>query len=145
MTIVYAVLALGMLGLLLGLLLHYADKKFHVDADPRLAEIRACLGGANCGACGYAGCDAFAQAVADGEAAPEKCAPAGPAGAAKMAAVLGVSAEATVPLRRLCQLPGSIRNCRRPQKLSVRLHRHGRLYGSVRFSRHLHAGRYRAY
>ena len=105
MTIVYAVLALGMLGLLLGLLLHYADKKFHVDADPRLAEIRACLGGANCGACGYAGCDAFAQAVADGEAAPEKCAPAGPAGAAKMAAVLGVSAEAKEPVtaRVLCQ------------------------------------------
>ena len=63
-TILYSGLLLGGLGLAFGLILSYASRKFHVDTDPRVKQVRECLGGANCGACGYAGCDAFAEAVA---------------------------------------------------------------------------------
>ena len=56
------------LGVLFGVILTIADKKFKVEVDPRVEAVRACLGGANCGACGYAGCDAFADAVVAGKA-----------------------------------------------------------------------------
>ena len=46
---------LGALGLLFGLVLGLVGKKFAVETDERVALVRDCLGGANCGACGYAG------------------------------------------------------------------------------------------
>ena len=104
-TILFSGLVLGGLGLIFGLILSYADKKFHVDVDERVEKVRACLGGANCGACGFAGCDAFAQAVVDGTAKPNGCAPAGAGGAQKIAAIMGVDAGASEKkvARVLCQ------------------------------------------
>ena len=52
--ILLSILVLGVLGGLFGALLAYASKIFHVEVDPKQAEIRACLAGANCGGCGYA-------------------------------------------------------------------------------------------
>ncbi len=96
--ILYAVAALGGLGMLFGLLLSFVAKKFAVPTDERVALIRDQLGGANCGACGFAGCDAFAAAVAAGEAQPNGC-PAGGAKAAKaIAAIMGVDVETGDPL-----------------------------------------------
>src|SRR3712207_9395377 len=91
--ILYPVLSLGGLGLLFGLILGYASKKFAVPVDPKVPLVRECLPGANCGGCGYAGCDAYAEAVASG-AAPTNCCPIGGADAAsKIASVMGVEAE----------------------------------------------------
>ncbi len=87
--IILAFIILGALGVVFGIVLTIAEKKFAVEADPRVAQIRACLGGANCGACGYAGCDAFAVAVVEGEAKPSDCPPAGAKGAEAIAAILG--------------------------------------------------------
>ena len=56
-TILLAVLVLGVLGAIFGALLAYASKIFHVDVDPKQAAVRECLAGANCGGCGYPGCD----------------------------------------------------------------------------------------
>lgn len=64
---------LGVMGLLFGIMLTVADKKLAVETDPRIAAVREALGGANCGACGYAGCDAFAEAVVLGKAEPNGC------------------------------------------------------------------------
>mgnify|MGYP003290919194 CR=1 FL=1 len=83
MIILYAGLLLGILGLIFGGVLTFAAKKFHVEVDERVEQIKDCLGGANCGACGYAGCDAFAQAVVDGKAPIDGCAPAGAKGIEK--------------------------------------------------------------
>ncbi|HAI87558.1 MAG TPA: electron transporter RnfB, partial [Firmicutes bacterium] len=47
-----ALLSLGALGLIFGLSLGVAAKKFAVERDPRVDEILAVLPGANCGACG---------------------------------------------------------------------------------------------
>lgn len=103
--ILAAVLALGGLGALFGVLLTMADKKFHVEEDWRIAQVQECLGGANCGACGYAGCSALAAAIVKGEAMPNACPPAGAQGAAKIAGIMGVEAvqSAHIVARVLCQ------------------------------------------
>ena len=96
MEIVYAILILGGLGLVFGLVLAIASKVFYVETDPRLDQLNECLPGANCGGCGYAGCGGYAEAVLKGEAAIGKCASGGDECAAKMAEIMGVKAEKTV-------------------------------------------------
>ena len=94
MEIVIAIALLGGLGLGFGLVLAAASKVFYVETDPRLDELNACLPGANCGGCGYAGCGAYAEAVLNGEAPIGACASGGNECAQAMAAIMGVKAEA---------------------------------------------------
>ncbi len=103
--IVYAAIALGGLGIVFGLVLSFADKKFAVKADERVAKVREALPGANCGACGCVGCDAFAQAVIDGTAKPNGCIPGGANSAKAIGAILGVeiSTEAPKVAKVICQ------------------------------------------
>lgn len=68
MEILWAVLILAGLGLILGLGLAVASKIFHVEVDTRVEDITKMLPNANCGACGYPGCQGFAQAIVDGAA-----------------------------------------------------------------------------
>ena len=49
-----------------------------------------------CGQCGFAGCRPYAEAMARGEAGPERCPPGGDAGARALAHVLGMPDVATV-------------------------------------------------
>ena len=91
-TILLAILVLGVLGGIFGALLAYASKIFHVEVDPKQAAVRECLAGANCGGCGFPGCDGYAAAVAAGKAPTNKCVAGGAEAAAKIAAVMGVSA-----------------------------------------------------
>lgn len=90
LAILSAVGVLGLLGLVFGLVLGYAGKKFAVETDERVQKVRECLGGANCGACGYAGCDAYAEAVVKGEAKPDACTPGGMKTAKAIAGVMGL-------------------------------------------------------
>ncbi len=95
MRIVLAVLVLGALGGVFGGILAFASKIFHVDVDPKQAAIREVLAGANCGGCGFPGCDGYAAAVAKGEAPTNKCVAGGSEAAAKVAEIMGVSAGDT--------------------------------------------------
>lgn len=63
----------SVLGLLIGLFLGLASKKLEVPVDEKEEKVRELLPGANCGGCGYAGCDACAKAIASGEAPPDAC------------------------------------------------------------------------
>ena len=90
-SILLAIAVLGALGAVFGALLAYASKIFHVEVDPKQEEVRACLAGANCGGCGYPGCDGYAAAVARGEAPTNKCVAGGAEAAAKIAEIMGVS------------------------------------------------------
>ena len=103
--ILYAILALGGLGILFGLVLGLADKKFSVEADERVSAVRAAVAGANCGACGYAGCDAYAEAVVRGEAKANACTPGGMNTVKAINAIMGLDAEALAPVvaRVRCQ------------------------------------------
>lgn len=105
-TILYAVAALGGLGITFGVLLTIADKLFAVRVDDRVERIRQALPGANCGACGYVGCDAFAEDVAKGEAKLNGCVPGGKKCAAEIAEIMGTDAgEESKPMvaKVVCQ------------------------------------------
>ena len=91
-TIIWAVVVLGALAIVFGLILAVAAKVFEVEVDPRLPEIQACLAGANCGGCGYPGCAGCAAAILAGEAPVNACAPAGAENAAAIAEIMGQSA-----------------------------------------------------
>ena len=66
-SIVIAVVILAAIGALCGLALAIASKVFAVPVDEKAEQIRECLPGANCGACGYSGCDGYAAALSKGE------------------------------------------------------------------------------
>ena len=104
-TILLSVLVLGLMGAVLGALLAVASKVFHVEVDPKQAAVRQCLAGANCGGCGYPGCDGYAAAVAAGKAPTNKCVAGGAETAAKVAEIMGVSAGADE--RRIAFVPCS--------------------------------------
>ncbi len=102
-TILFSILSLGILGGVFGALLAFASKIFHVEVDPRQEAVRNCLAGANCGGCGFPGCDGYAKAVAAGEAPTNKCVPGGEETAKKLAEIMGVeesAAEAKVAFVR---------------------------------------------
>ncbi len=93
MTVIWAIVVLGALGLVFGVLLAVAGKIFAVETDPKESAVREVLAGANCGACGYPGCDGYAAAVAKGEAPVNACVPGGAAAAAAIGEIMGVAAE----------------------------------------------------
>jgi len=76
-TILESIMILVGLGIIFAIILGVANKLFHVEEDPRIERIEEVLAGANCGACGYAGCAAYAVAVAAGEAPIDLCTPGG--------------------------------------------------------------------
>ena len=65
MQFIIGICALGGITLVLTTLLVWANKKLHVEEDPRIDVIDEVLPQSNCGACGYPGCRAFAEAVVD--------------------------------------------------------------------------------
>ncbi len=73
MEIIIPVLTLGFLGLLFGMGLALASKRFAVQVDPRLEKIHGLLPGANCGVCGGAGCFGFAELILSGKAKIDAC------------------------------------------------------------------------
>lgn len=102
--ILYAVGLLGGMGVLAGLLLTFAESKFAVQVDEREARVREAVSGANCGVCGYPGCDAFAAAVVRGEAPINGCIPGGAKAKAALSEIMGLNAEGKEPMtaRVLC-------------------------------------------
>ncbi len=82
------------LSALLGFLLGVFKKMFHVPVDPTEADIRAVLPGANCGACGFPGCDGLASAIARGEAPANACTVGGASVAEAVGKIVGVNASA---------------------------------------------------
>ena len=97
---------LGGMGALFGFGLALAAQKFAVKTDPKVAKVREALPGANCGACGFAGCQSYAEAVATKpEIAPNLCAPGKAPVAMQVSAITGKAAEAKEPefARVMCQ------------------------------------------
>ena len=100
-----AVLIVTLMGFIASVVLVIAAKVMYVEEDPRIGEVSAVLPGANCGACGFAGCADYAKGVVEEGAAPNLCIPGGAACAAAVAAVMGVEAGATAAQKAvvLCQ------------------------------------------
>lgn len=93
MTIIYAFVIVGILGLLFGVGLAFASRVLAVQKDEKVEQVESVLPGLNCGACGYAGCAAYAEAVAkDGEKL-DLCGPGGAEVVQKLGEIMGVDVD----------------------------------------------------
>jgi electron transport complex protein RnfB len=84
-----AILAITGLAAAFGLLLGYANIRFHVEGDPIADQIEKVLPQTQCGQCGYAGCRPYAEALASSEAAINLCPPGGESTMVALADLLG--------------------------------------------------------
>ena len=94
MNILIALGVVASIGLLMGALLAVVTHFFGIEESKKLKEIRACLPGINCGACGFKGCDDYAASLAEGNAKPNLCVPGAEDVANALGALLGVEVEA---------------------------------------------------
>ena len=92
--IINALLVIIPIGLLLGVALAFFSAKFAVKENEKAKEIRAVLPSVNCGACGFAGCDDYALAIAEGKAEPNLCVPGAADVANKIGEYLGIEVPA---------------------------------------------------
>jgi len=99
LTVILAGATMLVLAVFMAWVLGWANRAFHVQADPRVEQVNAALPGANCGGCGYVGCNEYAEAVVAGEASPDRCTVGGVRCAAAVAKILGVDLAPSWPLR----------------------------------------------
>ncbi|MCL2176576.1 MAG: RnfABCDGE type electron transport complex subunit B [Firmicutes bacterium] len=78
-----------LVAVLFAVLLTVLAIRFHVPADEKVAAINELLPGANCGACGFAGCEGFAKALAEEKIDLKECGPADPSAKEKIFGILG--------------------------------------------------------
>ena len=88
--VVIAILSVSVIGLICAVLLSVASKVMAVEVDERMAMVRNSLPGANCGACGYSGCNAFAVALVEDGAAVNLCTPGGDDLVKELSAIMGL-------------------------------------------------------
>lgn len=82
------------ISLIAGILLSVFSHFFAVKENELKKKVRECLPGINCGACGYRGCDDYADALAAGDAKPNLCIPGAQQTANEIAEIIGVQSEA---------------------------------------------------
>ena len=73
LNILIAVGFMAALGLILATVLVIANRRLYVYEDPKIDVVEDMLPHANCGACGTAGCRAFAEQLVSGELQPGAC------------------------------------------------------------------------
>ncbi|MDR3355150.1 MAG: RnfABCDGE type electron transport complex subunit B [Synergistaceae bacterium] len=112
----YPTIVMGLLGMVFGALLAFASIKFLVVTDERVSKIREILPGANCGGCGYPGCDGYSDGIVNGGAKTSLCAAGGPSLAKSIAEIMGVASEESIPKMAFLKCKGSpdvsVRNAR---------------------------------
>lgn len=101
------IIILGIMGAAFGILLGFAAKAFRVEKDERVEKVAELLAGANCGGCGHAGCEAFAEALCAGTANLSDCPSTKAEEKDRIAAILGVSAGHDMPKVAMVMCSGS--------------------------------------
>lgn len=97
-TAIMIIVVLVGIGAFFGVVLALADKKFAMEVNPLIQEVEEVLPKGQCGACGFAGCAKYAEAVVEQEdVPPDLCVPGKAAVAAKVAELTGKKAGASVP------------------------------------------------
>lgn len=100
------ILTLAILSFIFGVSLAYVDLKFGIELDPKVHEVEDVLPKGQCGACGFAGCAAYAEAVViNSDVAPNLCIPGKTEVAKLVAQIAGKEAKAIegVKAHILCQ------------------------------------------
>ena len=109
--VMISVLVLLGLGLVTATVLAVASRVFHVEEDPRVQAVLEALPGANCGGCGYAGCEGYATAVATDPAVPANCCAGGAETSIAVGELTGKTVAASDPLvsfRRCDKVAGNV-------------------------------------
>ena len=97
-TVYITLIVLAGLGIVFGVALAIVAARFVVKVDPKVEQVRETLPGANCGACGFAGCMGYAEAVVGNpDVAVNMCAPGKSPVAEKIAVITGKKAERMEP------------------------------------------------
>ena len=95
------------IGLVAGLGLAIASILMAVPVNQKVQDLREALPGNNCGACGYSGCDGYAEALGDGLKNTGLCIPGGPHVAEQLAAILGTEATAVAQTAAVVRCRGT--------------------------------------
>ncbi len=90
MGVLTAIVAIGVLATVAGMVLALASKLFHIEGDPIVDKIDAVLPQTQCGQCGYPGCMPYAEAVVKGEARINQCVPGGERTMLQIADLMGM-------------------------------------------------------
>jgi len=102
----FTLIFLAGIGAIFGIGLAFAAKRFSVKIDPKVEQVKEALANAHCGACGYAGCEQYAEAVVKNpDVPPNLCTPGGIRTAKAVAIITGKKAVAREPdfARIMCQ------------------------------------------
>lgn len=106
--ILNAVVIVSVIGIIIGIGLSVASSFFSVPKDEMEEKVRECLPGANCGACGFSGCDGYAAAIAKGETENiSLCSPGGNDVANAIAEITGKKAEDVLPVAAVVRCNGT--------------------------------------
>lgn len=105
--IIYPVLSIGGAGLVFGVGLGIAAKKFAVPVDERVTGVKESLPGANCGGCGFAGCEALARSIVSGESKVNACPICNQNQLDEIAKVMGVEAGSSEKYRAVVKCQGN--------------------------------------
>lgn len=93
--ILFPVFIVSGIGLVAGLILSVASIVMSVKKNDKTEEILNALPGANCGACGFSGCEGYAKALSEGKSKPGLCIPGGQATSDKISKILGINSAKT--------------------------------------------------
>lgn len=109
-SILPSVLTLTVTAFIFGIILSYARLKLKVERDPLIEKVNSALPGANCGACGFPGCSAYATRIVEEKYDINLCPVGGQDTVTRIASIMGVDAvESGVPLKARVACQGGIR------------------------------------
>ena len=99
------IISLSAIAFILGVVILIISKKFHVQTDPLVDSINKILPGVNCGACGYAGCSNFVEALVKTRDTSKVCPVGGKALSEQIGNLLGIKMADIKPVvvAVLCQ------------------------------------------
>ncbi len=101
-----SIATVSVLGGVFGIVLAIANRKLAVEIDPRIEQILNLLPGANCGSCGYPGCQGLAEAIAAGRTGISPCLACPPANKSAIAKIMGINddIQEDPSMRRVCRV-----------------------------------------
>lgn len=109
--IILSIVILGVIGLIAAVILYFVAQKFKVDEDERIGQIVEVLPGANCGGCGFPGCQGFATACTKGTSLEGKFCPVGGTPVMeKVAAIMGMEVCEAEPKVAVVRCNGTCAN-----------------------------------
>lgn len=108
--IVMPVLVVAVIGIIAGIILTLAAKFMAVPVDETAAKVREALPGANCGACGFAGCDEYAEKLVTEGVATNLCTPGGADVSKEVSVILGKDFAGVTAMQAIVKCSGTYGN-----------------------------------